>query len=133
MTVTVTSDNLGTYLGVAVDPTRATYILGLAVSLCLSVVNPLPAGAEAVVLDVAARGYGNPQNVQQEHTGPFTVSYGAVRGGLWLTQANKAVLRRLNGGGGAFDIDVTPAGAGTNLPPWDTGTYDVWPWGEGWY
>jgi hypothetical protein len=131
--VTVAAADLGTYLGVTVDTNRATYLIGLAVQLCQAVVNPLPAGSDAVVLDVAARAYGNPQNVAQQTTGPFTANYGTVAGGLWLTRKNKGTLRRLAGGGGAFTVDTTPATAGQNLPPWDTG---VWGnsdgYGDGW-
>jgi hypothetical protein len=49
-----------------------------------------------------------------------------MSGGLWLTRNDKATLRRLNGGGGAFTIDTVPAGAGEALPPWGTGTVG-WP------
>jgi hypothetical protein len=124
--MTVSSSDLGTYLGATVDNTRATYIITQATNLCLSVLNPLPDGSDAVILDVAARAYGNPGNVTQQMTGPFSATYGAVAGGLWLTRQNKATLRRLAGGGGAFTIDTTPDGAGQNLPPWDVGDISVW-------
>jgi hypothetical protein len=119
--VTLISDDLGTYLGVVVDDTRATLILSNATALCESIVTPLPAGADAVVLDVAARAYGNPSNVVQQTAGPYSANYGPVGGGLWLTRANKATLRRLAGGGGAFTIDMLPATAGEGLPSWDAG------------
>jgi hypothetical protein len=118
--VTVTPADLGTYLGVTVDDARATLILGHAAELCLSMVNPLPAGADSVILDVAARAYGNPTNVTQESVGPYSANFGPVGGGLWLTRQNKATLRRLAGaGGGAFTIETMPAGAGLGLPWWD--------------
>jgi hypothetical protein len=41
-------------------------------------------------------------------------------GGLYLTRANKADLRRFSGGGGAFTIDVTPTTATLAQPPWDS-------------
>jgi hypothetical protein len=129
--VTVTATDLGTYLGATVDDTRATLILSNATALCESIVTPLPADSDAVVLDVAARAYGNPSNVTQQSVGPYSANYGPVAGGLWLTRANKATLRRLAGGGGAFTIDTTPAGAGTNLPIWDTGVV-VTDDGAGW-
>jgi hypothetical protein len=114
--------DLATFLGLAnIDEGRADLVITAAVNLCQSVVNPLPAGASAVVLDVATRAYMNPTNATQETTGPFGVNYGTVSGGLWLTQQNKLTLRRLNGGGGAFTIDTTPAGAGTGLPWWEQG------------
>jgi hypothetical protein len=81
----------------------------------------LPAGAQPVVLEVAARGYANPTNVTSATVDAVTANYGAARGGLWLTKANKATLRRLAGGGGAFMIDTMPSTAGQNLPTWDTG------------
>lgn len=132
----VTADDLGTYLGSTVDTVRATQLIGWAQALCESVVTPLPAGSEPVVLDVAARGYTNPTNAHQETAGPFSASFGTVAGGLWLTRANKSTLRRLAGGGGAFTVDTTPANAGQNLPPWDVGTYygiDYGSDGPGWY
>lgn len=104
--------DLSTYLGADVDASRASLLISMAEKLAISVVTPLPAGAEAVVLDVAARGYTNPQNVQFSATGPYSTSYGAVSGGLWLTRQNRATLRRLAGGSNAFSIDSTPADAG---------------------
>lgn len=127
--MTVAAADLGTYLALPnIDTNRATYIIGLAVQLCQSVVNPLPTGSDAVVLDVAARAYGNPQNVVE-----ISVQYGVVAGGLWLTRKNKGTLRRLAGGGGAFTVDTTPSTAGQNLPPWDTGVWgDPDGSGNGW-
>jgi hypothetical protein len=116
-----TPDDLGTYLGSTLDDERAALMLTLATQLCESVVAPLPDGADAVVLDVAARAYSNPQSLQQQSVGPYTAGYGAVSGGLWLTRANKATLRRLAGGGGAFTIETCPDTAGENLPWWDAG------------
>lgn len=129
--MTVSASDLGTYLGAAIDTNRATYLIGLAVQLCQSVINPLPDGSDSVVLDVVARAYGNPGNVDQQTTGPFTTSYGTVAGGLWLTRKNKGTLRRLAGGGGAFTVDTTPATAGQGLPPWDTGVVDGFDVGYG--
>jgi hypothetical protein len=108
VSATVTAADLGTYLDATVDPVRATLLLGLAQTLCLSIVNPLPAGAEAVILDVAARAYGNPGNVASQGAGGFTVGYGPFSGGLRLTRQNKATLQRLAGGGGAFTVDFLP-------------------------
>lgn len=128
--MTVQPADLGTYLGddnINID--RATYLIARATELCESIINPLPSGSDAVVLDVAARAYTNPQNAVQQATGPFSANYGAVGGGLWLTRANKATLRRLGNGGGAFMIDTMPSTAGQNLPPWDAGA--GWGWGDG--
>lgn len=133
----VSVDEFSTYLNnPSIDPVRATLILGLAEKLCRSVVDPLPDGADIVILDVAERAFSNPAPTRDqsfglytEGEGPFnTVTPGSAGGGLWLTQNNKATLRSLDGRGGAFTIDTTPAGAGQNLPWWDTGaTLDpVW-------
>jgi hypothetical protein len=117
--MTVTPADFGTYLGASVDTDRAQLLIDLASQLCESIVNPLPVGADAVVLDVAMRAYSNPSNVVSQGAGPFPVTYGAVGGGLWLTRQNKATLRRLAGSGGAFTIDTMPATAGTGLPWWE--------------
>lgn len=106
------SDDLATFLGADVSVDRGALLISLAEKLCRGVVSALPDGAEAVVLDVVSRAYSNPQNLQQATTGPYSASYGAVSGGLWLTRQNKATLRSLAGGGGAFTIDPTPADAG---------------------
>lgn len=105
------SADLQSFLGLdSIDDARATLILGLAQDLCESIVAPLPDTARAVVLAVAARAYTNPGNVQQETTGPFSASYGAAAGGMYLTRPDKATLRRLAGSGGAYSIETLPAG-----------------------
>ena len=124
--MTVTPADLGTYLGVTVDNTRAQYLIDRATDLCTSLVNPLPTGSDAVVLDVAARAYLNPGNAQTQGTGPYSVGFGPVGGGLWLTRQNKATLRRLGGGGGAFSFDTMPSTAAQNIPWWEQNT-----WGSG--
>lgn len=110
--------DLATYLGV--DPTkldddRATLMLQLAQDKCESLLSPLPDTALGVVLDVAARAYTNVTNAQTESAGPFQVSHGAISGGMWLTRANMAELRRLGASSGAFSVDPTPADAGPTL------------------
>ncbi|HEU5026586.1 MAG TPA: hypothetical protein VFV01_16845 [Spirillospora sp.] len=122
--MTVTPTDLGTYLGVTIDPgdDRAMLLIDLATQLCESIVNPLPDGADAVVLDVVSRAFTNPTNAHQQTTGPFSASYGTVAGGLWLTRANKATLRRLAGSGGAFTIDVAPVTAPA-VPWWEVNTW----------
>jgi hypothetical protein len=128
--VTVSPADLATYLGAEVDATRAQYLLDRATDLCLSIASPLPAGADAVVLDVAARAFTNPGNVASQGVGPFNASYGPTGGGLWLTRQNKATLRRLAGGSSAYSIDPTPAdvldGTRTQALPfwaWDPAAY----------
>lgn len=121
-----------------IDATRASFVIGLAETLCLTVVNPLPDGAEVVVLDVAGRAYANPNAIRSnglavytEDQGPFNDgSPGSVGGGLWLTANNKQTLRELNTAGtpssGAFAVDMTPAGATVCTPWWDSAT--PWDW-----
>jgi len=125
---TVTVSDLATYLGnPGIDSTRAEFILDKARMLCESIVSPLPPGAEAVILDVAERAFANPTTssgllTYEEGVGPYGTTPGTTGMGLYLTLENRATLRRLAGGGGAFTIDTTPANAGTSLPWWDTGS-----------
>lgn len=107
--VSPTAATLGVYLATPdIDEARATLLIGQAENLCRSIVNPLPAGAEAVVLSVAARVYVNPSQATSQTAGPFNVAQPFP--GLYLTRADKATLRRLGGvGGGAFSIDPTSA------------------------
>lgn len=131
--VNVTVSDLSTYLNNAsLNTTRAQQVLDLAVQLCESIVDPLPAGAEPVVLDVAERGYANPTDVRgadlglySEGVGAFSTSTpGTVGGGLWLTENNKQTLRRLAGKGGAFTIDALAASfSPSGQPWWDSGVY----------
>ena len=109
---TPSASDLSVFLGADADESRATLLIGMAEKLCTSVVNPLPDGAEAVVLAVASRAFSNPVNATSQATGPYLMSYGAVGGGMWLTKRDEVTLRRMAGGGGAFTIDPTPADAG---------------------
>jgi hypothetical protein len=118
----VIPQELGTYLGVEIDEVRAQFLIDKAAQLCESIITPLPDGGDAVVLDVAARAYSNPSNAQTQAAGPYSATFGAMGGGLWLTRQNKATLRRLAGSGGAFTIDTVPADAGAGLPWWDVST-----------
>lgn len=121
--MTVGPADLATYLGTEVDETRAAYVIQQALNLCLSMVDLLPQTADPVVLDVAARAYTNPSNVQSQGVGPYNASYGGAGGGLYLTRQNKVTLRRLAGGSAAYSIDpVDPqrvAKAVRGLPFWD--------------
>lgn len=122
--MTVTPADLGTYLGATVDTDRAQYLIDRATELCLSVINPLPNGSDAVVLDVTARAYSNASNATQQGAGPFQASFGPVGGGLWLTRQNKTTLRRLAGSGGAFTIDTAPATTPA-VPWWEQNNWGV--------
>lgn len=119
MTFTVTPADLSDFLGVQVDVTRAVTVLNLAQQLCATIVAPLPDNALPVVIDVAARAYTNPVGASSQVAGPF--STGGTPGGIYLTRVNKATLRRLAGGGGAFTVETCPDTAGDNLPWWDYG------------
>lgn len=107
-----TAEELGLFLGLdEINGARADLLIGKAVSLCQTVVKPLPEGADAVVLSVAGRAYVNPQQVSYETIGPMSVQRPQGSGGLYLTKADKSALKSLAGRGGAFTVDPTPATA----------------------
>lgn len=104
-----TPDDLQLYLGASdIDDDRAALILSLSEDLCSTIVSPLPDAASVVILTVAGRAFSNPEGVTSETVGPYTVQRPA--NGLYLTRADKASLRRLAGGSGAFSIDTLPTG-----------------------
>lgn len=102
-----TPDELGVYIGnPVIDAERAALLIGLSESRARMIVDPLPAGAEAIVLSVAARVYTNPLQVTSQVAGPFTVAQAFP--GVYLTREDKKDLRRAAGfGGGAFSVDPT--------------------------
>lgn len=111
-----TAEDLGTYLDLGeIDGTRADLMIGLAINLCLSVVKPLPAEANVVVLSAAGRAYANPQGATYETIGPMSIQ--RPQAGLYLTKAEKASLKAMAGRGGAFTVDPTPEDA-TPWPSW---------------
>lgn len=113
-----TVEQLGLYLGLdEIDGNRADLLIASAISLCQTIVKPLPEGAEAVVLSVAGRAYVNPQQVSYETIGPMSVQRPSGSGGLYLTKADKSALKSLAGRGGAFTVDPTPATADPT-PTW---------------
>ena len=115
--------DLATFLGRDVDYDRANLMLSLASELCSTVVTPVPDTARSVILDVAARAYANISAATQMGLGSGQISFGSgPSGGLWLTRANIAALRRAAGKGGAFSVDPTPADAGQGLPAHDVNT-----------
>lgn len=125
MTMTVTTAELDMLLdlGGAIDADRATFLLGQATALAESVLTPLPDSASAVVYSVAARAYTNPTGVAAQTVGPESVQYGSAVGGLYLSKADVATLRRLNGSGGAFTVDPLSPFAGRGQPIWDLNVY----------
>jgi hypothetical protein len=127
--MTVTPDDLATYLDVtSINEDRAQLLIDKATAMCQSIVSPLIDADDAVVLDVAQRAYTNPTNAQSQSMPAGAVAYAPVGGGLWLTRQNIAILRRNHGGGGAYTIDVTPAGAAQNLPWWDANAAGLGDW-----
>ena len=113
-----TVEQLGLFLGLdEIDGDRADLLIASAISLCQTVVKPLPEGAEAVVLSVAGRAYVNPQQVSYETIGPMSVQRPSGSGGLYLTKSDKSALKSLAGRGGAFTVDPTPATADPT-PTW---------------
>lgn len=100
--LTVTSDDLASFLGETVDDDRAEFILDLVMSEAGSIVDPVPDGAKGVILGASARLYGNPLSVTQELVGPYQYSRPFAN---LLTKSERSSLRRHAGGGGAFYID----------------------------
>jgi hypothetical protein len=93
--------DLGVYLeNPNIDTPRATLILGLAQSLCESIVTPLPDTALAVVLGVAARAFNNVASAAAVGIGSGHITYGtsgsgAGIGGLYLSRSDIRTLRLL--------------------------------------
>lgn len=117
--------DLGTYLNdVNLDPDRAALLIGQAQTLCETIIDPLPDAAAAVVMRVAGRAYQSVLSPRQlaamVAAGQFTAAPG---GGVYLTRYDIADLRRTSGSGGAFSIDLLPAGyVAPTYPPyydWD--------------
>lgn len=110
----VTPDDLGVYLNDSgINVGRASAMITDAQTLCETIVSPLPTAASVVVKRVAARAYvttTTTKGAQIAAAGsPFVGTVGSA-GGVWLTRADKADLRRLAGSGGAFSIDPLPKG-----------------------
>lgn len=110
-------DDLATYLNdPAINVDRAAKLIADAQLLCETVISPLPAAASVVLMRVAKRAYED-QGRQAPGVVPgigYAVnggdSGGSVIGDVYLTRYDIADLRRMNGGGGAFSIDLLPAG-----------------------
>jgi hypothetical protein len=131
-----TAEELGLFLDLQeIDGNRADFLITKAISLCETVVKPLPEGADSVVLSVAGRAFVNPGQVSYETIGPMSVQRPTGSGGLYLTKADKSALKSLAGRGGAFTVDPTPATADPS-PTWpvdDAGFADEFEpgWGYG--
>lgn len=103
--MTVTPDDLATFLGRQVDAARALQMIQLATDLALTVVDPLPDAAASVVLSMAARGYTNPQGNTTETVGQWS---GSGLGGIFMMHGERQTLRALAGKSVAFSVDTTP-------------------------
>lgn len=108
MPLDLNAQDLSVYLGVEVDEARANMLINHAMLLCESIVSPVPDAAEPVVLSAAARAYSNPSFATQEMEGPYQVT--RPSGGVYLSPAERAALRRFAGGGGAFSVRLIPEG-----------------------
>jgi hypothetical protein len=98
------SDALFLLLGTSGDGDRADALIAQAEVLAASIKDPLPDGAETVILSAAMRAYANPQGVTSETiSGMYAVT--RPMAGVYLTKTERATLRRMAGGGGAFTID----------------------------
>ncbi|MFL6096067.1 MAG: hypothetical protein ACJ71Y_11515 [Blastococcus sp.] len=131
-----TAEELGLFLDLQeIDGNRADFLIDKAISLCQTVVKPLPDGADSVVLSVAGRAFVNPGQATYETIGPMSVQRPSGSGGLYLTKADKSALKSLAGRGGAFTVDPTPSTADPS-PTWpidDAGFVDEFEpgWGYG--
>src|SRR5690349_19828846 len=97
------SDSLFLLLGSSGDSDRGDFLIAQAEMLAESIVSPLPAGAETVVLSAAGRAFANPQGITAEALGPYSVT--RPMAGVYLTKSERSALRRLSGGGNAFSVD----------------------------
>lgn len=132
MALVVTAAELDLFMGLdgRINTSRADLVISLIIDDAKSVVTPLPDNAKGLVLTVASRVYGNPQQLTAESVGPFSVSH---QPGAYLTRRERARLRRLAGRTtGAYTVDPTPADASPapSWPPvedWDDGVWaDTW-------
>lgn len=127
----VSAAQLGVYLNDdSLDVDRAEDLLEDAQVLCESIVSPLPPTAAVVVKRVAGRAYVTVTSARQAQLAAAQAGYGAVPGGMGdvhLTRTDERDLRRLAGGtGGAFTIDMLPAGYTAPVAYYNTG-FDVIP------
>lgn len=110
----VTTTDLGTYLSDStINVPRAALFIEQAQILCQSVVNPLPDGAEIVVMRMAGRAYETVTQSRYAQAAAAGMPFGAnpaATGEVRLFPSDEADLRRLAGGGGAFSIDLLPSG-----------------------
>lgn len=109
MSVAVPAD-VATFLGSDVDEARAQWFIDQVETQCLAILDPLPDAALPVIVRAAARGLSNATGAAQMGIGSAQLSFGSqaatYNGGLFLSKADRADLRRLAGRTGAFSVDL---------------------------
>lgn len=109
MAALVFVDQIATYLGIPqeeLDEERAQLLIDIATDLVTAIIADPPESAAAVIYSSVARAYVNPMGVSNEVIGPYQAQ--RPTGGVYLTKAERATLRRLSGGGSAFSYDLLP-------------------------
>lgn len=107
MTLSVTPDDMATYLKVAVDEAQATLIISMVMDLAAAVVSPVPDTAKAVIITAVARALPNPSQASAMSMGGSSASW--APGGVYLTRQERLALRRAGKlGAGAFSVNVAP-------------------------
>lgn len=108
--LTVEATDLALYMGIDdINAERAEYLIEQVMLLAGSIVSPVPESASPVILSASARAYSTPPGAaSSELVGPYQAT--RPSGGIYLTKSERAALRLLTGGGGAFSFDMLPAG-----------------------
>lgn len=104
--------DLASYLGSAIDPARADFLVTLANDLVTEVygsATPAPARVRAITVEVAARAYRNPGGFSSETIDDYTYRRDADtrQAGVYLTDDERSQVERLAGvrsSSGAFTI-----------------------------
>jgi hypothetical protein len=110
---TVVVEDLRTYLGLGdgFDAARADLVVALALQRARTYLDPVPAAARAIVLDVAVRGFTNPTGTRAETAGPFSRTFTTAE--VYLTAAERDELLLLgqlaSGTSRAYTITPGPA------------------------
>lgn len=114
-------DDLAAWVGATIDgEDRAEALLMAASALVRAEVGAtvtdawetVPSEVEAVVVQVAARVWFNPQGAFAQTTGPFTVTWGSLsESGVYLTKAERDILSRFRTSGprGLWTLGTTRA------------------------
>ena len=128
--VSPTPTDLGLYMNdTDIYSDRAQYLITQAETLCLAVIDPLPAAAVVVVVRVAGRAYVTitSQRAVQAAQKDNPYAPGPAAGGVWLTDQDRDDLYSFAGvGGGAFNIDLLgPDYVAPCMPWWDQNVWDI--------